>query len=159
MEDSQWRRHFGRLKAFDFSFDLQLRPEQAGAAARLAKENPETLIVVDHLGNLADRSPAGLLRWREGLRQLAEQDNVCIKLSGLAMYDPNWTVESARPFVLEAIDAFTPERSMFASNFPVDRKNRSYGDLWASFLEMVEDFTPAEKRRLFRENAEASYRI
>ena len=159
LENRQWHRNFGRLKAFDFSFDLQLQPEQAGAAARLARENPETRIVVDHLGNFADRSAAGLLRWREGLRRLAEQDNVCIKLSGLAMYDPNWTVGSARPFVLEAIDAFTPQRSMFASNFPIDRRNKTYRDLWASFLEIVKDFTPAEKRRLFRESAEAFYRI
>src|SRR6266404_1291554 len=47
--------------------------------------------------------------------------NTTLKLSGFAMFDHRWTVESFRPYVLEAIDAFGTGRCLFASNFPIDR--------------------------------------
>ena len=46
--------------------------------------------------------------------------NVVCKLSGLAMPFESMTVESLSPWLGFALDAFGPERCMFASNFPVD---------------------------------------
>ena len=37
-----------------------------------------------------------------------------------------WTTDSIRPYVEAAIEAFGVERSMFASNFPVDKLFSSY---------------------------------
>ena len=57
---------------------------------------------------------------------MAAHDNIVVKISGLGMRDRSWTVESIRPFVLEAIEAFGVERCMFGTNWPVDRL---YSDL------------------------------
>ena len=54
------------------------------------------------------------------MRELASCANVVIKISGLAMFDHQWTTDSLRPLVLEVIDAFGVERCMFASNTPID---------------------------------------
>jgi predicted TIM-barrel fold metal-dependent hydrolase len=90
---------------------------------------------------------------------LAAASNVAVKISGLGMFDHHWTVESLRPYVLEAIDAFGVERSMFASNFTVDRLYGTYTDLWQAFAAVVAGASDTEKAALFRENAERIYRI
>jgi len=93
------------------------------------------------------------------MRLLAERPNTAVKISGLGMFDRNWTTESIRPLVLEAIDIFGPQRAMFASNFPVDGMMASYGRIWNSFEEITRAFPEAERRALFHDNAVASYRL
>jgi len=127
MHEPQWRRHFALLKRHGLSFDLQLYPSQMNDAAALAREHPDTQFIVNHAGMFVDRaSPSGYRAWREGMRALAACPNVAVKISGLAMFDHDWTIESFRPYVLETIDTFGCERAMFASNFPVDRLFGSY---------------------------------
>jgi predicted TIM-barrel fold metal-dependent hydrolase len=160
MRDETWRRNFALLERFGMSFDLQLYPAQMEEAAALARSHPQIQIVLNHTGMFVDRnSVAGYRAWRQGLRTLAACPNVAVKISGLAMFDHKWTVESLRPYVLEAIDAFGAERSMFASNFPVDRLFGSYGDLWRAYAQIVGDASDQEQAALFRTTAERIYRI
>ncbi|MBB5504466.1 amidohydrolase family protein [Paraburkholderia atlantica] len=160
MREPQWREHFALLRRFDLSFDLQLYPSQMEEAAALAREHADTLLIVNHAGMFVDRnSVAGYRAWRDGMRLLAGCPNIAVKISGLAMFDHQWTIESLRPYVLETIDTFGVERAMFASNFPVDRLFGSYTDLWRAYASIVADASEAEKDALFRRNAERYYRI
>ncbi|WP_244817118.1 amidohydrolase [Caballeronia sp. Lep1P3] len=160
MHESQWRTHFALLKRFGLSFDLQLYPSQMHDAARLAREHADTQFIVNHAGMFVDRaSPAGYRAWREGMRELAACPNVAVKISGLAMFDHQWTVDSFRPYVLETIDTFGCERAMFASNFPVDRLFGSYTAIWRAYAGIVADASESEKQALFVRNAERIYRI
>ncbi|ADG18225.1 amidohydrolase 2 [Paraburkholderia atlantica] len=160
MREPQWREHFALLRRFDLSFDLQLYPSQMEEAAALAREHADTLLIVNHAGMFVDRnSVAGYRAWRDGMRLLAGCPNIAVKISGLAMFDHQWTIESLRPYVLETIDTFGVERAMFASNFPVDRLFGSYTDLWRAYASIVADASEAERDALFRRNAERYYRI
>ncbi|NVI05218.1 MULTISPECIES: amidohydrolase family protein [Paraburkholderia] len=160
MREPQWREHFALLRRFDLSFDLQIYPSQMEEAAALARAHADTLLIVNHAGMFVDRnSVAGYRAWRDGMRLLAACPNIAVKISGLAMFDHHWTVESLRPYVLETIDTFGVERAMFASNFPVDRLFGSYTDLWHAYASIVADASEAEKDALFRRNAERYYRI
>ncbi|MFM0741068.1 amidohydrolase family protein [Paraburkholderia xenovorans] len=160
MREPQWREHFALLRRYDMSFDLQLYPSQMEEAAALARAHDDTLLIVNHAGMFVDRhSVAGYRAWRDGMRLLAACSNVAVKISGLAMFDHRWTVESLRPYVLETIDTFGVERAMFASNFPVDRLFGSYTDWWRAYASIVEGASDAERHALFRGNAERLYRI
>ncbi|BCQ25266.1 amidohydrolase family protein [Caballeronia sp. NK8] len=160
MREPQWRRHFGLLKRFGMSFDLQLYPSQMEEAAQLAREHADTQFIVNHAGMFVDRnSTQGYRAWREGIRMLAACPNVAVKLSGFAMFDHAWTVESLRPYVHETIDTFGPDRAMFASNFPVDRLFGSYTAIWNAYAQIVGDASDSEKDALFVRNAERIYRI
>lgn len=129
-------------------------------AAQLARAHPDIQIVLNHAGMFVDRdSPAGYRAWREGLKTLAACPNVAVKISGLAMFDHHWTVESLRPYVLETLDTFGVERAMFASNFPVDRLFGSYDALWQAYARIVAGASDDERRQLFVANAERIYRI
>ena len=160
MRDPVWRENFGLLRRYNLSFDLQLYPSQMEEAVALARAHADTQIIVNHAGMFVDRnSVAGYRAWREGMRQLAGCPNVTVKISGLAMFDHKWSVESLRPYVLETIDTFGVERAMFASNFPVDRLFGTYEDLWHAYASIVADASETEKDALFRKNAERIYRI
>jgi predicted TIM-barrel fold metal-dependent hydrolase len=160
MRDPVWRENFALLRRYNLSFDLQLYPSQMEEAVALASAHADTQFIVNHAGMFVDRnSVAGYRAWREGMRQLAGCANVAVKISGLAMFDHKWSVESLRPYVLETIDTFGVERAMFASNFPVDRLFGSYEDLWQAYSLIVADASASEKDALFRRNAERIYRI
>ena len=160
MRDSVWRENFALLRRYDMSFDMQIYPSQMDEAVALAQAHADTQFIINHAGMFVDRSSvAGYRAWRDGMRKLAGCPNVTVKLSGFAMFDHQWTVESLRPYVLETIDTFGVERAMFASNFPVDRLFGSYEDLWQAYASIVADASVAEKDALFRRNAERVYRI
>lgn len=160
MRDATWRRHFGLLAHYRLSFDLQLYPSQMEEAAALARAHPDVSLIVNHAGMFVDRnSVQGYRAWRDGLHVLAACPNVTVKISGLAMFDHDWSVESLRPYVLEAIDAFGPARAMFASNFPVDRLFGTYEGLWHAYAQIVSGASEDERAALFRGNAERIYRI
>jgi predicted TIM-barrel fold metal-dependent hydrolase len=160
LRDAAWRANFALLARYGLSFDLQLYPAQMEEAAALARSHPDIALIVNHAGMFVDRnSVEGFRAWRDGLRALAACPNVTVKISGLAMFDHRWTVESLRPYVLETIDAFGAERSMFASNFPVDRQFGSYADLWHAYAQIVSGASPAEREALFLGNARRVYHL
>ena len=48
---------------------------------------------------------------------------------------------------------------MFASNFPVDGLKGSWDYIYSQFKQAVADFSLADRRKLFAENAARFYRI
>ncbi len=159
LTDPAWLAGFALLKKYDLSFDLQLYPAQMAEAAQVAHNHPDTVIILNHAGMPVDRDADSIALWRTGMRALAAEANVWVKISGLGMVDWNWTEDSIRPFVLETIDIFGIDRSMFASNFPVDKLYSSFDALYTAFKNIVADFQPTEKRKLFSDNAESVYRL
>lgn len=141
------------------SFDLQLYPHQMEQAAKLAAQSPDTRIVLNHAGMWADRDLKGWQVYKAGLRALAAQPNIVVKISGLGMLDPKWTADGIRPLVLETLEAFGTDRSMFASNFPVDKLFSDFPTVWRAFVAITSDLTEAEKARLFRDTARTTYKI
>ncbi len=159
LTDDSWRAGYAVLGKYGASYDLQVFPFQMADAARLAGDYPAIPMIVNHTGMPRDRDPAGLEVWRQGMRQLAERPNVSVKISGLGMSEPSWTADSIRPLVLETIDIFGTDRSMFASNFPVDKAFSSFDVLYDAFKSITAGFSDSERRALFHDNAERIYRI
>lgn len=159
LEDGQWARGFALLRKYNLSFDLQIYPSQMPAAAHLAGRHPDTLMILNHTGMPADRDTAGIQAWRAGMQALAQQPNVMVKISGLAMLDWQWSTDSLRPFVLQTLDIFGVDRCMFASNFPVDRLFGSFARQYGAYQSLTASLSAAERAKLFATNAERIYRI
>jgi predicted TIM-barrel fold metal-dependent hydrolase len=157
--DPQWRQGYALLAKYGLSFDLQLYPSQMATAAALAGANPDVPVIVNHAGMPTDRDDAGLKAWRDGLALLAQRPNVSCKISGLAMIDRTWTVDSLRPYVLQVIETFGPNRCMFASNFPVEKVHGSFGGFYEAYDAITADFGEAERALLFGGTAARVYRL
>jgi hypothetical protein len=105
------------------------------------------------------------------MQALAKLPNVHVKLSGLEYVLGGWTADSAKKatvhsLVREVIGMFSPERCMFASNFPVDlHMSRmaggevSFTQLYAAFHEIVADLPLRDREALFHGTAERVYKV
>ncbi len=156
---TRWRKGFALLARRLGRFDLQTPWEHLGDAAQLARDFPNITILLNHTGLPADRSPEGIAGWRKAMAVLAAEPNVAVKISGLGMPGVRWTAEANRRIVLTAIELFGVERCMFASNFPVDSLCGSFDDIYRGFAAIVADFSEAERRALFADNARHLYAI
>ena len=114
---------------------------------------------LDHCGVPLERSPEYFEHWRTELRGLARGENVVVKVSGLAMRDPGWTVESIRPLVLACIEAFGPGRTVFATNWPVDSLFSTYSDVVSAYRTILSEFSVDEQAAMLAGNAERIFRI
>jgi predicted TIM-barrel fold metal-dependent hydrolase len=159
LTDPAWRSGYAHLAELGLSFDLQALPEQFEDAAALAGEHPRIPMIVNHTGMPRDQSAVGLERWRSGMRLLASQPQVSVKISGFGMFDANWTTESIRPLVVQTIEIFGIERCMLGSNFPVDRLWTTYTRLLDALDAVTSGLSASERHKVFHENAERIYRI
>lgn len=156
--ERQWRKGFALLSSRNLSFDLQIYYPQMKESYDLAKDYPDTQIILNHTGMQLD-GPEHFGAWRKGMAKLSQAPNVACKISGLGMGDRQWTPESIRPYVLTAIDTFGIDRCMFASNFPVDKLFSSYDAVFNAFKEITKNFSDNDRGKLFYSNAEKYYRL
>lgn len=154
-----FRRGHALLERYGLVSSIAAEWQDMEKLRNLAGEFPNIPIVLDHAGLPAERTPEYFEHWREGMRTAAEAENVICKVSGLGMGDNEWTVDSIRPYVLHCIETFGVERSLFATNWPVDSLWSGYGDIVSAYDEITRDFSDDERRALFSGNAEGLYRI
>ena len=64
-----------------------------------------------------------------------------------------------RPYIETCIAAFGASRSMFESNFPVDKGMCSYANLWNAFKRVAESYSQDEKNAMFHNTALKFYRL
>lgn len=159
MDDERWRRGYALLQSRGLSFDLQAPWWNLDQAVDLARDFPQTLLILNHTGLPADRSAAGLAGWRRALEALAAQPNTAIKISGLGQRGKPWTQADNVPVIRDAIAIFGAARSLFASNFPVDSLVAGYGTILAGFVAAIADRPAAERRALLHGNAVRVYRL
>ncbi len=159
MDCPGWRDGFALLARHGLHFDLQTPWWHLDAAAELARDFPDTTIILHHTGLPADRSPEGLAAWRSAMQLLAREANVAVKISGLGVPGERWTAELQGAVVRDAIAMFGTERAMFASNYPVDSLVATFDEIYGSFLELTRDLPEAVRRRLFHDNAARIYRL
>ena len=71
---------FSKLASHGLSFDAQVNPHQFDALARLATENPDTQIILNHMGCMTREDVQSDATWT-GLSKLASCSNLTVKLS------------------------------------------------------------------------------
>ena len=157
MTDSKWRAGFAEVARHGLRFDLQTPWWHLHEAAQLATAFPDSRIILNHTGLPADRSDEGLRAWKRAMATLANCPNAAVKISGLGQPGLPWTVAANGGIVRTTIDLFGVERCMFASNFPVDSLCATFVTIYRGFREIVRDFSPAEQRALFHDNAVRIY--
>ena len=116
---SDFRRGIARLREYDLAYDILIYPRQLRAAVKLAGEFPEQRFVLDHVAK-PQIAEGRVETWDEGIRELAEADNVWCKLSGMVTEARwhEWKPEDFRPYLDIVMNAFGPARLMIGSDLP-----------------------------------------
>jgi len=156
-DDPTFRRNFAILADYGLSFDLQVFDGQMESAARLARDFPQTTLVLQHAGMLEDLSEPGRAKWRAAMARLAAEQNVVSKISALGTFihrnDPahiRWVVE-------ETLAIFGADRCLYGSNFPIEKLWTDYASLIGAYRAVVPD--PDVARAIFHDTAARVYRI
>ena len=146
--------------------------------AEFARAVPDLTIILNHIGGLLRVGPYGnrddevMNTWRNGIAAVAECPNVYVKLGGIGMprtgfdwHDRGKPIGSEElaaamaPLMEYCIAQFGPERSMFESNFPVDKVSYSYNVLFNAFKRLSKGYTASERAAMFHDNAARVYRV
>lgn len=159
LRDPAWRRGFAGLAPRGLVACIDTRVDRAADILDLAQQFPDTLICIDHCAIPMGRDAVSFAAWRGAMAVMAQAPNVTMKVSGLGMGDPHWTVASIRPYVLGSIAAFGVDRVVFGTNWPVDRMFSSYPDVINAYAAIIADFTKDEQIQMFSANAERVFRI
>jgi predicted TIM-barrel fold metal-dependent hydrolase len=157
--DASFERGYAKLARYGLVCDLDCFWENMHKARDLSQRHPDVALVLDHAGFPLERTDEYFENWRRGMTTLAEAESAWCKISGLAMGDNEWTVDSLRPWVLHCIEAFGVERCFFGTNWPVDKLYSDYGQVVDAYAEIVQGFSRDEQVALFSGNAEKVYRI
>jgi L-fuconolactonase len=126
----------------------------------LVRRCPEVRFVLDHIGKPAIRDDR-LDPWRADIERLAALPNVWCKLSGVVTEADHsaWTREQLRPYIRHAAEQFGFDRLLFGSDWPVSELTHRYAE-WVEIIAWaLADCSEIERRKLFRDNAIAFYRL
>ncbi len=143
------------------SVEVRRSHDELRAVADLARRWPGVTVVLSHACLPPSRDAESLAAWSAALDELASRTGAVVcKISAVAgRADPDWTTESIRPWILAAVEAFSPDRCMLGSNWPVDRCYGSYRKLIDAYREVLSVLDLAERRAVLAGTAHRVYRI
>jgi predicted TIM-barrel fold metal-dependent hydrolase len=166
------------LSGMGLSLEGWLYFPQLPELADFARAVPDLTIILNHIGGLmrlgpyANRDDEVLEAWRSGIAAVAQCPNVNIKLGGVGMPRTGFDwhardtpvgseelAESLAPFMNYCIGQFGPERSMFESNFPVDKVSYSYNVMYNAFKRLSKGYSASERADMFHDTAVRVYRV
>ena len=148
------------LAPHDLSFDICVFHHHLPNVIKMVRQCPDVRFVLDHIGKPGIK--AGLTEpWRRDIKTLAAEGNVHCKISGVATEadHEHWTRDQLRPYIAHCIESFGFDRIMFGGDWHVSELAVSYPD-WVEIVEQaVAGASASDKRKLFRDNAIAFYRL
>jgi L-fuconolactonase len=150
------------LDEFGWHFEINVNHAQMDIVREFVPRVPSVPLILDHCGKPGIKEGA-IAQYRDDLRDLARHRNLWIKLSDLPVEADfeTWTDADLRPYIEATLDAFGPDRTIFAGDYPiclqattltrwVDALDRAFSDLGLS---------EAESRAIYRDNANRFYRL
>jgi L-fuconolactonase len=150
---------FDAMVAHGLVFDALVLPRHLPRLARVVERHPSLAVVIDHAAKPPVRDGArGLESWRGALAALARAPQVACKLSGLVTEAaPGWDVDALRPFVVQVLEAFSPSRVLWGSDWPVVELAGGYDRWRAATATLVAGLAAPDRAALLGGNAARTY--
>jgi L-fucono-1,5-lactonase len=153
-----FQRGLSLLKDHDLRYDLLIFESHLPQAIALIDRHPHQIFIVDHVAKPRIRERR-ISPWRENLKELSRRENVYCKLSGMVTEaDWNfWQEADLRPYFETVIEAFTPQRTMFGSDWPVVTLAATYGRWMTSVRNAIAELSKLEQERILAGTAVEAY--
>lgn len=153
-------RGLGLLNEFNLTYDLLLFPRHLPVGIDVVRQFPNQHFVLDHIAKPFIKAQT-VAPWEADIRQLAQFDNVCCKVSGMVTEADwqQWKLEDFRRYLDVVFDCFGPDRLMFGSDWPVCTLAASYAEVVLIVQEYVRGLSVAAQDRIFGGNAAAFYGV
>lgn len=148
------------LPEFDLSFDICVYHQHLVNIVEMVRQCEEVRFVLDHAGK-PDIRGQQFEPWKSHIQTLAGFPNVTCKISGMATEadHQNWKFSDLQPYIETVISCFGFDRVMYGGDWFVSTLATVY-PRWVQVVDMVlQGCSDEEQRKLFRANAESTYRL
>lgn len=148
------------LDKHGLAYDILIFERHLPYAIQFVDRHPKQRFILDHIAKPRIRDGA-VQPWRDNLREMAKRPNVWCKVSGVVTEADHkkWTEAQVRFYIDTAIDAFTPKRVMFGSDWPVCLSATTYRN-WVELMHRAtKNLSPSERDSIFGGAAAQAYRI
>jgi len=144
----------------NYSLDLLLSIPQLKDVPRLAEENPDLPMVLNHLGKPQTSDDGYFEPWAALMRPLEQVPNLEFKISGmLTEAGANPMAKTLRPAAQFMIDTYGFDRLMWGSDWPVCLNAGSYKRNFEVTMDALGRMNDSQAALLLSGNAERFYRL
>jgi len=148
------------LTAFDYTYDLLIRPRHYQSTLECVRSNPNQKFMLDHIAKPPIKSQE-FEDWAVFIEDLASCPNVLCKVSGLATEADwkNWQLDHFSQYIDHVIKSFGKDRFCFGSDWPVCLLAASYEQSIEIVQDKLKDFTTEEQNQFWGGNAVKFYNL
>ena len=109
------------LKDRGLVYDVLIFAKQLPASIQFVDQHADLPMVLDHIAKPTIQPAEFDAFWERNFREIAKRPNLTCKFSGVVteVRDDNWSIDTIRRYWDVALEAFTPKRLMFGSDWPV----------------------------------------
>ena len=155
-----FKRGIEKLKAFGYTYDILIYPDQLTHTIEFVKAFPDQPFVLDHLAKpyIKDRK---IDDWKKDIQALASFENVFCKVSGMVTEAnwKSWSKNDLTPYLDSITESFGTGRLMFGSDWPVCLVAATYEQVVDVVKDYFSAFSPQEQDAIFGKNAIRFYNL
>ena len=155
---NDFNRGIAALKRFDLRYDILIFEKHLPQTIQLVDRHPDQVFILDHVAKPRIRDGVSS-PWRKHMRELARRANVYCKVSGMVTEADwhTWSTEALSPYIETVLEAFTPKRIMFGSDWPVVNLASSYGRWIDTVRVAIAQLSATEQERILAGTAIEAY--
>ncbi len=155
-----FNRGIAALKRFDLRYDILIFEKHLPQTIQFVDRHPDQIFILDHVAKPRIRDRV-LFPWRENIRELARRANVYCKISGMVTEADwhTWSEEGLSPYIETVLEAFTPKRIMFGSDWPVVNLASSYRRWIDTVRTAIAQLSTTERERILGGTAIDAYAL
>jgi L-fuconolactonase len=158
---ADFNRGIEQLKGRGLVYDVLIFAKQLPASIEFVDHHQDLPMVLDHIAKPTISSAKFDERWEQDFRELAKRDNISCKFSGVVteVRDDSWSIDTIRRYWDVALEAFTPQRLMFGSDWPVCLLKTGHTEWVETVRELASELTEHEQADFFANNAIRAYNL
>ena len=140
--------------------ELTIAPEHFPNVMKLVEQAPDTRFILDHVGS-PHIAKGELYPWKDAIKAFADSGPHFCKFSNFVCNADleNWTIDDLRPFADAVIEAFGPDRLIWASDWPHALRASTWTRWLETARELTVDLGADDRRKVFHGNAARFYRL
>lgn len=161
LQRPDFNRGISQLAERGLVYDVLIFARQLPSAIEFVRHHAGVPMVLDHIAKPTIESGRVESDWETNFRELAKEQHLTCKFSGVVteVRDESWDIETIRPYWEIALEAFTPDRLMFGSDWPVCLLKSDYQRWLETVRELASPLSDSERNKVFHQNATRVYRL
>jgi L-fuconolactonase len=158
---AEFNQGIAELKGRNLVYDVLIFARQLPASIEFVDHHANLPMVLDHIAKPTIDDAVFDSEWEKNFRELAKREHISCKFSGVAteVRDEGWSIKQIRPYWDVALEAFTPQRLMFGSDWPVCLLKTEHPRWVDAVRELASELSADEQEAIFAKNAIRDYNL